>query len=122
MKKEPFQAPIGSISICSTFRNRPAGAVAQTGRKDFRINIRIAGRDVTALKTRALEEGIPYQTLAAMILRDRPDDRKNKPVIPKAHRSGSKSPSSPFLRISSIKAIRRPRSPAGHPFCSNQRR
>ena len=58
-------APVRDIN---EFKKKLAGAAAQTGLKNFRINIRIAGRDVAALKTRALEEGIPYQTLAAMIL------------------------------------------------------
>jgi len=35
---------------------------------DYRINVRISKRDVEALKTRALEEGIPYQTLVTSIL------------------------------------------------------
>jgi predicted DNA binding CopG/RHH family protein len=37
-------------------------------RKDRRVNIRITGQDLAALKTIALEEGIPYQTLMASIL------------------------------------------------------
>ena len=39
-----------------------------TFRKDQRINIRISGKDLDALKKRALLEGIPYQTLIASIL------------------------------------------------------
>jgi len=39
-----------------------------TVRKDKRINIRISKRDLNLLKKRALEEGIPYQTLIASIL------------------------------------------------------
>jgi len=34
-----------------------------TFRKDACVNIRISKKDLNALKTRALEEGIPYQTL-----------------------------------------------------------
>ncbi|GJM41288.1 MAG: hypothetical protein DHS20C20_15700 [Ardenticatenaceae bacterium] len=41
---------------------------AQTFKKDKRINIRISGRDLAAIQKRALEEGIPYQTLIASIL------------------------------------------------------
>lgn len=40
----------------------------ETFRKDARVNIRISSRDLDQLKTRALEEGIPYQTLIASIL------------------------------------------------------
>ena len=43
-------------------------SAAQTFKKDKRINIRISGRDLTAIQRRALEEGIPYQTLVASIL------------------------------------------------------
>lgn len=39
-----------------------------TFKKDARINIRIASRDLRALQKRALTEGIPYQTLIASIL------------------------------------------------------
>ncbi len=37
-------------------------------KKDARINIRLASRDVRALQARALREGIPYQTLVASVL------------------------------------------------------
>lgn len=37
-------------------------------KKDARINIRISSRDLRALQKRALEEGMPYQTLVASIL------------------------------------------------------
>ena len=36
--------------------------------KDCRINLRVSKRDVEALKTKALEEGIPCQTLVTSIL------------------------------------------------------
>lgn len=39
-----------------------------TFQKDKRVNIRISGKDLEALQKRALEEGIPYQTLIASIL------------------------------------------------------
>ena len=39
-----------------------------TFKKDRRVNIRISGKDLEALQKRALEEGIPYQTLLASIL------------------------------------------------------
>jgi len=41
---------------------------SETFKKDKRINIRISGRDLAALQSRALEEGLPYQTLIASIL------------------------------------------------------
>jgi predicted DNA binding CopG/RHH family protein len=39
-----------------------------TFRKDSRVNIRLPKRDVTAIKVKAMEEGIPYQTMMASIL------------------------------------------------------
>lgn len=37
-------------------------------KKDKRINIRISGRDLTEIKRKAVNEGIPYQTLISSIL------------------------------------------------------
>lgn len=37
-------------------------------RKDARINIRLSSKDLRGLQKRALEEGIPYQTLIASVL------------------------------------------------------
>ena len=36
--------------------------------KDRRVNIRLSSRDVQDLQARAMEEGIPYQTLMASVL------------------------------------------------------
>ena len=41
---------------------------AATFKKDKRINIRLSGRDLSAIQRRALEEGIPYQTLVSSVL------------------------------------------------------
>ncbi len=40
----------------------------ETFRKDRRVNIRMAGRDLEAIQKRAMLEGIPYQTLISSIL------------------------------------------------------
>jgi len=45
-----------------------ARAARNTLRKDQRMNIRISRADLNRLKTRAAEEGIPYQTLVASVL------------------------------------------------------
>jgi predicted DNA binding CopG/RHH family protein len=37
-------------------------------RKDRRVNIRISSKDLEAIQKRALEEGLPYQTLIASVL------------------------------------------------------
>ncbi len=47
---------------------RLLAAAKTTFRKDKRVNIRISERDLTKLQVRALEEGLPYQTLIASIL------------------------------------------------------
>ena len=39
-----------------------------TFKKDQRLNIRISSRDLKSLQARALEEGVPYQTVAASLL------------------------------------------------------
>ncbi len=41
---------------------------ANTLRKDKRVNIRISSQDLEQLQARAVEEGIPYQTLMASVL------------------------------------------------------
>ena len=43
-------------------------AAAATYGKDQRMNIRISSRDMSRLKVRAREEGIPYQTLVSSII------------------------------------------------------
>lgn len=43
-------------------------AARRTGSKDQRINIRLSSADLQGLRTRALQEGIPYQTLISSVL------------------------------------------------------
>jgi predicted DNA binding CopG/RHH family protein len=45
-----------------------AKAAEAAFKKDKRINIRISARDLAALQRRALQEGLPYQTLVASVL------------------------------------------------------
>ncbi len=47
---------------------RYTASARHTLRKNRRINIRLPQQDLEALQTRALEEGIPYQTLVASVL------------------------------------------------------
>ncbi len=44
------------------------GYARHTLKKDKRVNIRISARDLEALQARAVEDGIPYQTLMASVL------------------------------------------------------
>lgn len=39
-----------------------------TFKKDKRINIRISNRDLLAIQSKALKEGVPYQTLVSSII------------------------------------------------------
>ena len=49
-------------------RSRYARYARATFRKDRRLNIRISSKDLEAIQKRALEEGLPYQTLIASLL------------------------------------------------------
>lgn len=40
----------------------------KTLRKDQRMNIRISKKDLDSLKVKAIEEGIPYQTLVSRLI------------------------------------------------------
>jgi predicted DNA binding CopG/RHH family protein len=48
---------------------------AATFKKDKRINIRLASRDLTIIQQMAISEGIPYQTFIASILHKFADGR-----------------------------------------------
>lgn len=43
-------------------------AARATGIKDKRVNIRLSSGDLNDIQVKALEEGIPYQTLIASVL------------------------------------------------------
>lgn len=47
---------------------RYRSAARAVARKDKRINIRISARDLEDLQVKAMEEGMPYQTLIASVL------------------------------------------------------
>jgi len=56
-------------SVLTPKRKKYLQSVAEeTFKKDKRINIRISNRDLSLLQRRALEEGIPYQTLVSSVL------------------------------------------------------
>ncbi|MFQ6027977.1 MAG: CopG family antitoxin [Dehalococcoidia bacterium] len=57
-----------SISDLGPEIGRYREAARTTFKKDKRVNIRISHSDLESLQVRALEEGIPYQTLMASIL------------------------------------------------------
>jgi len=49
-------------------KRRVARYARATFRKDRRLNIRISSKDLEAIQKRALEEGLPYQTLIASVI------------------------------------------------------
>jgi predicted DNA binding CopG/RHH family protein len=49
-------------------QRRLARYAKATFRKDRRLNIRISTKDLEAIQKRALEEGLPYQTLIASVI------------------------------------------------------
>lgn len=56
-------------SVLTPARKKQINRAAENAfKKDKRINIRISGRDLDAIQRRALEEGIPYQTLVSSVL------------------------------------------------------
>ena len=56
-------------SVLTPKRKKELQAIAEeTFKKDKRINIRISSRDLESLQRRALEQGIPYQTLVSSVL------------------------------------------------------
>ncbi len=65
---EAFEA--GKLKSIATKRElaRYRAAARATALKDRRINIRLSSGDLSDLQTRALEEGVPYQTLIASVL------------------------------------------------------
>ena len=57
-----------SVENLSQEINRTRQSAEETFRKDQRMNIRISKRDLNNLKIKALEEGIPYQTLVSSLI------------------------------------------------------
>jgi len=60
----------GALPSVATPREiaRLRAAARATSAKDRRLNIRLSSIDLEAIRARALEEGIPYQTLIASVL------------------------------------------------------
>ena len=66
---EDFEAgEFVSVPNLGTVKARMVQAAKNTLNKTRNINLRLSERDLYHLKAKAIEEGIPYQTLAASIL------------------------------------------------------
>ncbi len=57
-----------SVKGAKREKTRYARYARATFRKDRRLNIRISSKDLEAIQKRALEEGLPYQTLISSLL------------------------------------------------------
>ncbi len=57
-----------SISDVKSESDRYRRYASATFKKDKRVNIRMSEKDLVAIQKKALEEGIPYQTLISSIL------------------------------------------------------
>jgi predicted DNA binding CopG/RHH family protein len=57
-----------SVNDIESWKTMLSKAAASTLTKDNRINIRITKNDLDGIKIKAIEEGIPYQTLVASII------------------------------------------------------
>jgi len=65
---DAFESGELESALTTKRRNQLKSAAENTFKKDKRINIRISSRDLEAIQRRALEEGIPYQTLVSSVL------------------------------------------------------
>lgn len=57
-----------SVSNMKSEINRHVEYAKATNRKNKRVNIRISLKDLESIQKKALEEGIPYQTLISSLL------------------------------------------------------
>ena len=63
-------------------------AARTTAIKDRRVNIRLSSADLQDIQVKALEEGLPYQTLIASVLHKYVSGRlAERPIQPRASRS-----------------------------------
>lgn len=90
------QGQLQSVATKAELAKARAAARA-TSIKDRRVNIRLTSGDLQDIQTRALEEGLPYQTLIASVLHKyatgRLIDVRTQEPAPKAY--GGRSPRKP---------------------------
>ncbi|GAB6194605.1 CopG family antitoxin [Desulfocastanea catecholica] len=65
---DAFEADEFQSDLTEERRTQLTKFAKESIKKDKRINIRISGRDLEALQRRALEEGLPYQSLVSSVL------------------------------------------------------
>lgn len=69
-----------SVAETDAELERYRDAAKATLRKDKRVNIRISERDLACLQKRAIEEGLPYQTLISSVLHKFVNGRLREPT------------------------------------------
>ena len=93
-KTDPYEAELlaaydrGSLSSVATKAelSKFKAAARATAIKDRRVNIRLSSGDLQDIQVKALEEGLPYQTLIASVLHKyvtgRLEEREGKSKAP----------------------------------------
>jgi predicted DNA binding CopG/RHH family protein len=71
---------------------RLKAAARATGIKDRRVNIRLSSVDLSDIQTRALEEGVPYQTLIASVLHKYVTGRLKESFAPVSSQAERRAP------------------------------
>ena len=67
-------------------------AARATAIKDRRVNIRLSSGDLSDIQAKALEEGVPYQTLIASVLHKYVTGRLAEPPAPSGKQTSSRTP------------------------------
>ena len=70
-------------------------AARATAIKDRRVNIRLSSGDLSDIQVRALEEGVPYQTLIASVLHKYVTGRLSEHPLPAGKQSSGARASAP---------------------------
>jgi predicted DNA binding CopG/RHH family protein len=57
-----------SIGVSESEKERLSDVAANTLKKNKRVNIRLSEHDLQAIQRKALQEGLPYQTLISSLI------------------------------------------------------
>jgi predicted DNA binding CopG/RHH family protein len=85
------KARLKSVATKAELQRLNAAARA-TGIKDRRVNIRLSSGDLNDIQTRALQEGVPYQTLIASVLHKYVTGRLTERSAPVSSRAERRAP------------------------------
>lgn len=85
------QGKLKSVATKSELAKIRAAARA-TATKDRRVNIRLSSGDLSDIQVKALEEGVPYQTLIASVLHKYVTGRLAERSEGAARQPGARSP------------------------------